>query len=106
MNGIKGLVIGVLLSFVCATGAVAADTDRGSATAPSPSGHEGADLDKSRGSNMGGMQRGEASLKQEQREKEEMEANKDKDKGNIKDPLEKQDPGPGSGRSSGVGAGQ
>jgi hypothetical protein len=104
MNGIKGLAIGVLLSFVCATGAVAADTDRGSATAPSPSGHEGADLDKSRGSNMGGMQRGEASLKQEQREKEENEANKDK--GNIKDPLEKQDPGPGSGRSSGVGAGQ
>jgi hypothetical protein len=99
----QALAVSVVLS-VGATGiTLAADPDRGSATAPSASGQEGANLDKSRGSEMGGMRQGEASLKQEEREKQDIERNKDKAGG--KDPLEQQDPGPGSGKSSGTGSG-
>jgi hypothetical protein len=104
MRVIKGVALTALLTFAAATGALAADAQRGSSGAKSPSGHEGANLDKSRGPTMGGEQRGETSLKQEQRTKEDMERNKDKAGG--KDPLEQHDPGPGTSRSGGVGAGQ
>jgi len=104
MKGIKGVALGVLMIFASATVALAADSQRGSAGAKSPSGHEGENLDKSRGPTMGGEQRGETSLKQEQRTKEDMERNKGKSGG--KDPLEQHDTGPGSSRSGGVGAGQ
>jgi hypothetical protein len=97
------LAIGVLMGFGIPGVALAADPSRGSSTAPSPSGHEGADMEKNRGGNMGGMQRGETSLKQQERMKQDAEQRK-KHGGN--DPLEKQQTGPGSGPSSGVGAGQ
>jgi hypothetical protein len=110
MTGIKGLAIGAILSVAFAASAVAAPQDRreppkerGTGEGKSQSGYQGADIDKSHGSNVGGERRGEASLKQEEREKEDMERRKGM-KG--PDPLEKQDPGPGSGHSSGGGAGQ
>jgi hypothetical protein len=97
-------VVGIALSFAVAGVSIAADPSRGSTTAPSPSGQEGADIEKDRSTQMGGMEKGETSLKQEQREKEDIELNKDKEGG--KDPLEQQEPGPGTSRSGGGGAGQ
>jgi hypothetical protein len=100
----QALAIGVLLGFGVTGVALAADPSRGSGTAPSPSGHEGADMNKSRGGNMGGMERGETSLKQQERTKE--DAKSRQKRGGAKDPLEQHGTGPGSGPSSGVGAGQ
>jgi hypothetical protein len=100
----RTFVVGMAFSFAVAGVSIAADPDRGSTTAPSPSGQEGAEIGTDRSAEMGGMERGETSLKQEQREKEDIDLNKDKEGG--KDPLEQQEPGPGTSRSGGGGAGQ
>ena len=100
----QALAIGILFGFGLSGVALAADPSRGSSTSPSPSGHEGADMEKNRSGNMGGMERGETSLKQQERTKEDTKSRQKR--GGGKDPVEQHGTGPGSSPSSGVGAGQ
>ena len=111
-------VLGVasVLSLALSGVAVAAESTTQDPAITSPSGQESVEIQKD-----GDMPRGETSLKPDQEQsqgmdqpKQDSDLNKDQEKTKGPDPLEKQEPGPGprsadptgSGKSSGVGAGQ